>query len=202
MRHYPSLSFGEYNSRRGSFFTPLDYFLAGHYLDPWDVGEGGLRSGPIFYLFSDVNFGCQNWPNLVQFLVIFCFNFGLFFFRSRSDLGVFWDFSWASWGFSGRSLEAKTIKFLWFFMVSWNVAFWPLSSLHWFFRVHFVSLGPLLCQLVIQNGTQYQFKKSLKVVTHTDPKNEKIRVPEWVSNFIKNEIAGLRHFLPALQFLK
>ena len=31
---YPSLSFGEYNSRRGSFFTPLVYFLAGHYLDP------------------------------------------------------------------------------------------------------------------------------------------------------------------------
>ena len=31
---YPSLSFGEYNSRKGSFFTPLVYFLAGHYLDP------------------------------------------------------------------------------------------------------------------------------------------------------------------------
>ena len=51
------------------------------------MGEGGLRSGPIFYLFSDVNFGCQNWPNLVQFLVIFCFNFGLFF---SLDLGVIW----------------------------------------------------------------------------------------------------------------
>ena len=34
IRPYPSLSFGEYNSRRGSFFTPLGYFLAGHYLDP------------------------------------------------------------------------------------------------------------------------------------------------------------------------
>ena len=34
IRLYPSLSFGEYNSRRGSFFTPLVHFLAGHYLDP------------------------------------------------------------------------------------------------------------------------------------------------------------------------
>ena len=47
---YPSLSFGEYNSRRGSFFTPLVYFLAGHYLDPWDVGEGGSGSSPVFWV--------------------------------------------------------------------------------------------------------------------------------------------------------
>ena len=31
---YPSLSFVEYNSSHDSFFTPLVYFLAGHYLDP------------------------------------------------------------------------------------------------------------------------------------------------------------------------
>ena len=34
IRLYPSLSFGEYNSREGSFFTPFAYKLAGHYFDP------------------------------------------------------------------------------------------------------------------------------------------------------------------------
>ena len=32
--HNPSLSFVEYNSSHDVFFTPLVYFLAGHYLDP------------------------------------------------------------------------------------------------------------------------------------------------------------------------
>ena len=32
--HHPSLSFVEYNSSQDPFFTPLVYFLAGHYLDP------------------------------------------------------------------------------------------------------------------------------------------------------------------------
>ena len=31
---YPSLSFVEYNCSQEGFFTPLVYFLAGHYLDP------------------------------------------------------------------------------------------------------------------------------------------------------------------------
>ena len=31
---YPSLSFVEYNFSQDGFFTPLVYFLAGHYLDP------------------------------------------------------------------------------------------------------------------------------------------------------------------------
>ena len=34
IRPYPSLSFVEYNSSQDLFFTPLVYFLAGHYLDP------------------------------------------------------------------------------------------------------------------------------------------------------------------------
>ena len=34
IRPYPSLSFVEYNSSHDPFFTPLVYFLAGHYLDP------------------------------------------------------------------------------------------------------------------------------------------------------------------------
>ena len=31
---HPSLSFVEYNSSQEAFFTPLVYFLAGHYLEP------------------------------------------------------------------------------------------------------------------------------------------------------------------------
>ena len=34
IRLYPSLSFVEYNLSQDGFFTPLVYFLAGHYLDP------------------------------------------------------------------------------------------------------------------------------------------------------------------------
>ena len=34
IRPYPSLSFVEYNFSQEGFFTPLVYFLAGHYLDP------------------------------------------------------------------------------------------------------------------------------------------------------------------------
>ena len=34
IKPYPSLSFVEYNSSKKLYFTPLVYFLAGHYLDP------------------------------------------------------------------------------------------------------------------------------------------------------------------------
>ena len=34
IRLHPSLSFVEYNLSQEAFFTPLVYFLAGHYLDP------------------------------------------------------------------------------------------------------------------------------------------------------------------------
>ena len=51
---YPSLSFVEYNFSQEGFFTPLVYFLAGHYLGPGDAGEGWLNTSFVFGFFVAV----------------------------------------------------------------------------------------------------------------------------------------------------
>ena len=81
MKPYPSLSFVEYNSSQEAFFTPLVYFLAGHYLDPWDAGEGGLKNGVIFWFFlfgaSVSKFACFV---LLKNLKTYGFDFGFLSF--------------------------------------------------------------------------------------------------------------------------
>ena len=70
-----------------AFFTPLVYFLAGHYLDPWDAGEGGLQNGLTFVFFFCLTFYfiglLQNCSKLLYCLVSILGIFSWF-------LGVLW----------------------------------------------------------------------------------------------------------------
>ena len=86
IKPYPSLSFVEYNFSQGGFFTPLVYFLAGHYLDPLDAGEGSPENVTIFGQYLLAVFLPrlpQNWS--ISF-IIFGSNFGSLFW----GLGVLW----------------------------------------------------------------------------------------------------------------
>ena len=82
-RPYPSLSFVEYNSSHDRFFTPLVYFLAGRYLDPWDAGEGGTQNGVHFWFFL-VLFLCFRVGSKIgsNLFIIFGINFGFLFLGS------------------------------------------------------------------------------------------------------------------------
>ena len=70
IRPYPSLSFGEYNSSSSRLFSPLAYFLAGRYLDPWDAGEGDPKNWSIFVFLLAI-LASKIAPKLVQKLLIF-----------------------------------------------------------------------------------------------------------------------------------
>ena len=89
---YPSLSFVEYISSQEGFFTPLVYFLAGHYLDPWNAGEGqkmqftsvqNLVSFLFIFLIWGPKMGSKIRPKFVNFWVQF---WPLFFW----GLGALW----------------------------------------------------------------------------------------------------------------
>ena len=155
---YPSLSFVEYNSSQDQFFTPLHYFLAGHYLDPWDAGEGGPQNRFFFGFFCTV-LGFQSWlQNWFQsFFIIFGLNFGFLFLGS-------WMF-WVPFGSHLGPLEAflrslcsqKPLKNQWVSKGFWKWRFLVLWSSWWLFLVHLGPLGPLWSQNGLQNEFQHFF---------------------------------------------
>ena len=114
----PSLSFVEYNCSQEGFFTPLVYFLAGHYLDPWDAGEGGPKieffSG-WFWLCLVSEWAPKNWfPIFYNFWVRFWIPifWGSGFFGRL--LGAFFGLLRLPWEASVAKNLKKTIGFLWF----------------------------------------------------------------------------------------
>ena len=108
---YPSLSFVEYNFSQEGFFTPLVYFLAGHYLDPWDAGEGGPKNGVIFcfFLFGALvsKFACFV---LLKNLKTYGFDFGFLSFVVWISVGESLWTSWASRDILERPLLSKIVK--------------------------------------------------------------------------------------------
>ena len=65
------------------------------------------------------------------------------------------------------------------------------------------SLGLILVRLGwiwFQNGFPKVFEKVIKSLSKNDRKKEAYRVSKRVPKNMKNEIAGLRHFLPSMSF--
>ena len=79
-----------------------------------------------------------------------------------------------------------------------------VNAVFWLFAAPNGSLGLILVRLGriwFQNGFPKVFQNVIKSLSKNDQKNEAHRVPKWVPKFIKTEIAGLRHFLPAFKIL-
>ena len=57
-----------------------------------------------------------------------------------------------------------------------------------------------LGRIWFQNGLPKVFEQVIKSLSKNDRKKEAYRVPPRVPKSMKSEIAGLRHFLPAIRF--
>ena len=113
---YPSLSFVEYNSSQEGFLTPLVYFLAGHYLDPWDAGEGGPKNEFFFGLF----WLCLGFRVGSKKLVPIFYNFwAQFWIPIFWDLGFFGCLLGAFFGLLRLSWEAFVVKNIKKLIVFW-----------------------------------------------------------------------------------
>ena len=78
-----------------------------------------------------------------------------------------------------------------------------VNAVFWLFAAPNGSLGLILVRLGriwFQNGFPKVFQNVIKSLSKNDPKKGQLRVPQWVSKDCQHEIAGLRHFLPAIQF--
>ena len=142
IRPYPSLSFVEYNSSQDPFFTPLVYFLAGHYLDPWDAGEGGLKKCLSFVFFCVplcLKMGSKLSPKICSFwfqgwilsfgILVF---FGCFLGAFLCLLSFFWEVS-----------VAKNLKKQWFFKVFEHCGFGLFDTPEGSFGVILAPVGML-----------------------------------------------------------
>ena len=80
-----------------------------------------------------------------------------------------------------------------------------VNAVFWLFAAPNGSLGLILVRLGriwFQNGFPKVFQNVIKSLSKNDQKNEAHRVPKWVPKKWLIEIAGLRHFLPWVQFFK
>ena len=82
-----------------------------------------------------------------------------------------------------------------------------MNAVFWFFEAPNGPLGLILVpfgwiwsQTWVPNGLKSLVKSDQKVGSLFDQKNDHFRVPKRVPETSKIEIAGLRHFLPAIRF--
>ena len=78
-----------------------------------------------------------------------------------------------------------------------NTVFWLFEAPNGPLGLILVPFGWIWSQTWVPNGLKSLVESDQKVGSLFDQKNDHFRVPKWVPEKLRIEIAGLRHFLPA-----
>ena len=85
-------------------------------------------------------------------------------------------------------------------MLFWECCFWGFWCLWWLFWVICFSLWPVFIHHGFQNGIRKGSKQWSRIKPKMSLKISRKLHQKWDPKFVKNEIAGLRHFLPRRHF--